>query len=184
MSGRRKETEKQKKERGAFMHNKEKTHGPAAGYVHGEHVVKNINQEFIAQRTLGQRVADRVAEVVGSWPFIIFQSIIIVIWMTVNAYLVYMAMKQPDYFTAWDPYPFILLNLVLSFQAAYTGPIVMMSQNRQSEKDRLAAEQDFQINKKAEEEIRVLMEHLVYQDAMVKELMERIEQLGKRETLA
>ena len=73
----------------------------------------------------------------------------------------------------WDPYPFILLNLMLSFQAAYTGPIVMMSQNRQSAKDRLEARDDYECNLKAEEEIRVIMEHLARQDELLHELLRR-----------
>src|SRR5260370_1728008 len=77
--------------------------------------------------------------------------------MAVNAYLMLMAATHPGYFKAWDPYPFILLNLVLSFQAAYTGPVVMMSQNRQSEKDRLLAQHDFELNMKAEDEIKVIL---------------------------
>ncbi len=93
-----------------------------------------------------------------------------------NEYLlVYMAANDPTYFQAWDPYPYILLNLVLSFQAAYTGPVVMMSQNRQAEKDRLAAEQDYQVNKTAEEEIKVLMEHLIHQDVIMAELIAKLE---------
>jgi len=153
--------------------------GPAARYKIKGHLIKNVYHEYQEQQTLGQRVADNVARVVGSWPFIIWQSIMITIWVTVNVYLVYMKVFDPSFFNAWDPYPFILLNLVLSFQAAYTGPVVMMSQNRQAEKDRLMAEQDYQINKKAEEEIKVIMEHLVHQDELMNILMSRLEKLGK-----
>jgi len=156
-----------------------KEQGPAARYKHNGHVVKNINKEFRAQITRGQRVADWLAKAVGSWPFIIYQSIMIIIWMTVNSYLVYMGANHPDYFKSWDPYPFILLNLVLSFQAAYTGPVVMMSQNRQNEKDRLAAEHDYQINKIAEEEIKVIMDHLVHQDVIMSEVISRLESLQR-----
>lgn len=149
--------------------------GPAARYKVQTDFICNINQQFRNSLTPGQRIADRVAKVVGSWPFIIYQSIIIIIWMSINFYLVYMNSLNPDYFKAWDPYPFILLNLVLSFQAAYTGPVVMMSQNRQAEKDRLMAEQDYQVNKKTAEEIRVVLAHLVHQDAIMREIMLRIE---------
>lgn len=152
-----------------------KWQGPAARYSHAGHIVKNVNSEFRSRFTKGQLVADWIAKVVGSWPFIIYQSIIIVIWLVANTYLVYMASHDANYFQAWDPYPYILLNLVLSFQAAYTGPVVMMSQNRQAEKDRLAAEQDYQVNKKAEEEIKVLMDHLVHQDDMMAELFTKLE---------
>ena len=91
------------------------------------------------------------------------------LWMAANVYL---ALHIRD--KAFDPYPFILLNLVLSFQAAYTGPVVMMSQNRQSQKDRLMAEHDFEINKKAEEEIKVIMNHLAYQNSILITMLERL----------
>ena len=96
---------------------------------------------------LGARVSDGVARVVGSWRFIIIQSVLLVIWMTLNV---------TAWIQEWDPYPFILLNLALSFQAAYTAPIIMMSQNRQSEIDRRAAQHDYDINLKAELEIELL----------------------------
>ncbi len=97
--------------------------------------------------TRGALVADWFARTVGSWRFIIIQSIVLGIWITLN----FIA-----YFNHWDPYPFILLNLVLSFQAAYAAPIIMMSQNRQSEIDRKHAEYDYRINVKAELEIELL----------------------------
>ncbi len=112
---------------------------------------RNINEIEEEQMTLGQRVADKVADTIGSWPFIITQTIILTIWIIINA----MA-----WIYQWDPYPFILLNLMLSFQAAYSGPVIMMSQNRQSAKDRLAAEMDHQVNTKAELEINNLIRRL------------------------
>jgi uncharacterized membrane protein len=142
-----------------FGPEKEREGGPAAIFQHDHPPVLNVNQEADKNRSLGQRVADRVASIVGGWPFIITQSILLCIWIGLNVYL---TLHWKD--VAFDPYPFILLNLALSFQAAYTGPIVMMSQNRQAEKDRLAAQSDYDCNVKAEEEIRILMEHLVYQD--------------------
>jgi len=95
----------------------------------------------------GQRLADQVAATVGSWRFIIIQSTLIVVWIGGNVW-----------FGAgsWDPYPFILLNLLLSFQAAYTAPAIMMSQNRLSELDRRNAQSDYEINVKAELEIELL----------------------------
>jgi uncharacterized membrane protein len=107
-------------------------------------VSRNVNVVEEEQMTLGQRVADKVADTIGSWPFIITQTIILVIWIILNV---------TAWINRWDPYPFILLNLMLSFQAAYSGPVIMMSQNRQSDKDRLAAEIDHQVNTKAELEI-------------------------------
>lgn len=150
--------------------------GPAATFQHN-HTVKNVNLEFEKELSLGQRVADRVAEVVGSWPFIISQSILLVIWVIVNVYLAYMTLRHPGFLKAWDPYPFILLNLALSLQAAYTGPIVMMSQNRQAYKDRLSAQQDFEINQKAEKEIEVLMKHLAHQDEILHEIIKQLDHL-------
>src|SRR5476649_245183 len=97
--------------------------------------------------TAGQRVADAVAATMGSWRFIIIQSIILVIWVILNV---------TTYVQQWDPYPFILLNLALSFQAAYAAPFIMMSQNRQQDIDRKHAENDFQVNVKAELEIELL----------------------------
>jgi uncharacterized membrane protein len=100
---------------------------------------------------LGARVSDAVARVVGSWRFIIIQSVLLLIWIALNI---------TAWVQQWDPYPFILLNLALSFQAAYTAPIIMMSQNRQSEIDRRAAQHDYDINLKAELEIELLHQKL------------------------
>jgi uncharacterized membrane protein len=151
--------------------------GPAAQYRHDHPPIRNVNEVALEGMSLGQRVADRVAVSVGSWPFIIIQSVLLCIWMGVNVYLAIMMRLHPGFLKAWDPYPFILLNLVLSFQAAYTGPVVMMSQNRQSEKDRIMAQNDYEINKKAEEEIEVILKHLVHQDRLILEATQRIEAL-------
>ena len=97
--------------------------------------------------SFGARIADGVAAMVGSWPFIIVQSCMLLAWMVLNV----TAMIEH-----WDPYPFILLNLALSFQAAYAAPFIMMSQNRQAMIDRQAAEHDYDINIKAELEIELL----------------------------
>ncbi len=96
-------------------------------------------------RTLGERLADGVTAAVGSWPFITTQSVLLGFWIFANAVLIRDWMGGEPF----DPYPFILLNLVLSFQAAYTGPVVMMSQNRQAAKDRDEAEHDYQVNRTA-----------------------------------
>jgi len=97
--------------------------------------------------TLGQRIADDVATTMGSWSFIIIQSALLLIWIVLNI---------TAYVQQWDPYPFILLNLALSFQAAYAAPFIMMSQNRQQDIDRKAAEHDYEVNVKAELEIELL----------------------------
>jgi uncharacterized membrane protein len=101
--------------------------------------------------TRGQRLADKVAATIGSWRFIALQSTAIAVWITGNVV---------SGTGAWDPYPFILLNLLLSFQAAYTAPAIMMSQNRQSELDRKHAENDYEVNVKAELEIELLHEKI------------------------
>lgn len=103
------------------------------------------------QLTTGQKIADTVAATMGSWRFIIIQSAILVFWIAANILA---------FINHWDPYPFILLNLALSFQAAYAAPFIMMSQNRQQDIDRLAAKSDYDINIKAELEIELLHQKL------------------------
>ncbi len=97
--------------------------------------------------TRGAKIADMVAKTVGSWRFIIIQSALLLAWVILNLI---------GYFYHWDPYPFILLNLLLSTQAAFAAPIIMMSQNRQAEIDRRHAEHDYRVNVKAELEIELL----------------------------
>jgi uncharacterized membrane protein len=101
--------------------------------------------------SVGQKVADGVAAIIGSWPFIIIQSCLLAAWVTLNVIA---------WIRHWDPYPFILLNLALSFQAAYAGPFILMSQNRQQDIDRRKAETDYQVNVKAELEIELLHQKL------------------------
>lgn len=101
--------------------------------------------------TAGQRIADFVASTMGSWRFIIVQSAILFFWIVLNI---------TAYVERWDPYPFILLNLALSFQAAYAAPFIMMSQNRQQDVDRKEAAADYQVNIKAELEIELLHQKL------------------------
>jgi uncharacterized membrane protein len=101
--------------------------------------------------SLGDRVSDKVAAIMGSWRFIIIQSVILAFWVLLNV----VAIVQH-----WDPYPFILLNLMLSFQAAYAAPIIMMSQNRQAAIDRVEAKHDYEVNQKAELEIELLQDKL------------------------
>jgi len=115
-------------------------------------IAENVNQQFDRQLTLGEKLADKVATFGGSWTFITLFTFILVIWIIINNLL--LANK------GFDPYPFILLNLVLSSLAAIQAPIIMMSQNRQSDKDRFMAEHDYQINLKSELEIRMLNEKI------------------------
>jgi len=130
-------------------------------FVHEHPPIASVNDLFDAQETLGGKVADGVAKVVGSWKFIIIQSVILISWATLNVVA---------WIEHWDPYPFILMNLFLSLQAAYTAPVLMMSQNRLAARDRLEAHNDFLINQKAEQEIRVILEHLEAQNAALLEI--------------
>jgi uncharacterized membrane protein len=113
---------------------------------------KNINIEFEKDLTFGERLADKVAEVGGSWGFIIGFALVVAVWVIVNTVAL---LKTP-----FDPYPYILFNLVLSCLAAVQAPIIMMSQNRQDAKDRLRSEHDYRVNLKAELEIRHLNERI------------------------
>ncbi len=117
-------------------------------------VSRNVNREFEEQLTFGERLADRVAEIGGSWGFIIGFGVVIVVWVLVNSALL------AGLGARFDPYPFIFLNLLLSLLAAIQAPVIMMSQNRQAAKDRLAAAHDYEVNLKAEIEIAALHEKL------------------------
>src|SRR5476651_1542684 len=108
----------------------------------------DIHKESLA---FGQRLADSVAQGMGSWRFIIVQTILVILWMGLNVVA---------YISHWDPYPYILLNLVFSTQAAYAAPIIMMAQNRQNERDRAHAEADFRTNVEAKKEIEELLQKL------------------------
>jgi uncharacterized membrane protein len=117
---------------------------------------ENIEEELEEKLTLGQRVADHIASFGGSWTFIISFFSFILLWISINIWLL---LSKP-----FDPYPFILLNLILSCLASIQAPIIMMSQNRQEHKDRIRSEHDFKINLKAELEIQLLNEkvdHLI-----------------------
>lgn len=120
-------------------------------FISRRQVARNVVREFHQTRGLGERVADKVATVGGSWKFIICFGVVLVIWMLVNSFVLA---------KAFDPYPFILLNLVLSCLAAVQAPIIMMSQNRQAAVDRLNAENDYQVNVKSELEILQVHEQL------------------------
>jgi uncharacterized membrane protein len=117
----------------------------------GEHR-SPVNIRHLEERTRGERLADAVAASVGSWPFIVTQSLLLGLWIFANAVIIADWLGGKPF----DPYPFILLNLVLSFQAAYTGPVVMMSQNRQAAKDRDEAEHDYRVNQESLDRLKRL----------------------------
>lgn len=119
-------------------------------------MIKKVIVEFMAapepslhriKLSFGQRLADSLAAAIGSWPFILVQTAIVIIWVSLNV---------TAYVQHWDPFPFILLNLAFSTQAAYAGPIIMMSQNRQAERDRQHAAMDLETDIQAKEEIEAL----------------------------
>jgi len=142
-----------------------------APFQHKHPPVTDVNDLFEEQLTRGQKAADGIANTVGSWRFIIIQSVLLTVWIIVNV---------TAFMAHWDPYPFILMNLLLSTQAAYTAPMIMMSQNRQAVRDRLEAHNDYLINQKAEEEVRAVLDHLTAQDAALLLLTQQIEQMSNR----
>ncbi len=109
------------------------------------------HDKHLKSLTFGDRLSDAVANGMGSWRFIIIQTVFVIIWMSLNVI---------GFIHHWDVYPFILLNLIFSTQAAYAAPIIMMSQNRQSKRDRQQAQEDYQTNIDAKQEIEALQTHL------------------------
>ena len=127
---------------------------------------RNVNEAFEEKLTLGQRLADRIAEFGGSWPFVTVFIVLMAFWIMLNS-----SLPKP-----YDPFPFILLNLALSCLAALQAPIIMMSQNRANAKDRLRAELDYRVNVKAEVEIGELHDKV---DTLRDEMLARIESLSR-----
>jgi CRP/FNR family transcriptional regulator, cyclic AMP receptor protein len=132
---------------------------------------RNINVEMEQKSTIGQRIADRVASFGGSWTFIIIYLSFLIAWMAFNTFvLVHYGHGEEG--AQFDAYPYILLNLMLSMTAALQAPIIMMSQNRAAEKDRLAAEQDFKVNLKSE----LMLEELIRKQRMRDAQMDQLNQ--------
>lgn len=129
-------------------------------------ISSNTDEKYLQERTPGQRVADQIAALGGSWGFIGYFGLFILIWIGLNALILNTG--------SFDPYPFILLNLLLSCLAAIQAPIIMMSQNRQEARDRMRSEHDYQINLKAELEIRHLHEKM---DHLLRQQWERMMQI-------
>jgi len=111
-----------------------------------------ISRKLHDERTVGEKLADGIAAQIGSWHFLIIQTIAVAVWVSAN--VVGVALR-------WDPYPFVLLNLLFSVQAAYTGPILLLSQNRSADRDRVMAEHDSAINDKSEQLVEALLSELL-----------------------
>ena len=141
-------------------------------YRHSHPPVSNVNDLYEQVATPGDHVSDIIARVVGSWHFIIIQSFLLIIWIILNI---------TAFIRHWDPYPFILMNLFLSLQAAYTAPIIMMSQNRMAQKDRIEAHNDYLLDMKAEEEARLILEHLEAQNEALNTIMERLSVIEEKQ---
>ena len=138
---------------------------------------ENKNHAKRKTLNLGQRLADKLAVAAGSWKFISSLIAILIVWIIFNTYLVI--------FLKWDPYPFILLNLVLSCLAAFQAPVILMSQNRAAERDRARVERDYYINRKAEREIKQLradileLKHKLLKQTAPKELSALRKEIGE-----
>lgn len=151
-----------KPEAGLDMLTMQARHFHATQKIIQSRVTRNPNEVFEEESTFGERVADSVARFGGSWTFIILFGVVLVVYSWINV-----ALKNQ----AWDPYPFILLNLFLSMLASIQAPVIMMSQNRQDAKDRVRSELDYQVNVRAESEIQSLSQRM-------DQLMERVESLA------
>ncbi|HEX8167640.1 MAG TPA: DUF1003 domain-containing protein [Beijerinckiaceae bacterium] len=142
-------------------------------------LARNVDTVLAEQQTLGERLADRVARLGGSWAFITIFTGMLILWIALNTIVL------GNLVGAFDPYPYIFLNLLLSMIAALQAPVILMSQNRQAARDRLAASLDYEINLKAEVEImalhdkldRIRVEHL---EGLLRELNQRVEELNQR----
>ncbi len=144
-----------------------------------QRVSRNINKQMEEKAMLGQRVADKVASFGGSWTFIFIYVAFLLVWMAFNSFIL-IRYGSGENGAQFDAYPYILLNLMLSMTAALQAPIIMMSQNRAAEKDRLAAEQDFKVNLKSELMLEELIRKARLRDAEIDRLRELVETLANK----
>ena len=141
-----------------------------------QRISRNINQEMDQKSTIGQRVADKVASFGGSWSFIFIYCGALITWMGLNTFFL-ARYGHGENGAQFDPYPYILLNLMLSMTAALQAPVIMMSQNRAAEKDRLAAEQDFKVNLKSELMLEELIRKSRERESQIDELTQLVASL-------
>ena len=142
------------------------TAGTRVGHTEEHRPVRDVNQEVDRRTGRGERIASDLSRVIGSWTFVIFQAVVLALWLVLNAV---------TFLRHWDGYPFHLLNLVLTFQAAFAAPIILMALNRTSQRDRIAAQQAYQDGVKAEEELKSVMTHLEVQDEVMLQVLHRLE---------
>lgn len=140
-------------------------------HQHDHPPVRDLNREVERKLTFADRVADEFARLVGSWVFVLVQVGIMVLWIGLNA----LNILHP-----WDRFPFLFLNLILSLEAALWVSVVLMSLNRLADRDRLRAQHDYELNVKAEEELKALMNHLMHQDEILLQIVNRLDR-GDRE---
>lgn len=119
---------------------------------------------------LGQRLAEKITRTVGSWKFIIIQSVVLLVWIVFNTWV---AVNR------WDPYPYILMNLFLSMQAAYTAPMILMSQNRQSQADRVVMYGDYILDKKTHKNIKELQQKIDESNSLLEKIVQKLEKEPK-----
>ena len=144
-----------------------------------QRATRNINEVMEEKLTIGQHIADRVATFGGSWTFIIIYGSFLLLWIIMNTFVL-IHYGRGENGAQFDPYPYILLNLMLSMTAAMQAPIIMMSQNRAAEKDRLAAEQDFKVNLKSELMLEEMMRRGVDRDAQMERILQTVQSVQNR----
>jgi uncharacterized membrane protein len=142
-------------------------------HQHDHPPVRDLNRDAERRLTFADRVADDFSRLVGSWPFVLAQLGIIVVWIVLNALKL---IRQ------WDPYPFGFLNVVVAIEIAIWVSLVLMAINRMADRDRLRAQQDYELNVKAEEELKALMNHLMHQDEVLLQIVNRLDR-GDREIM-
>jgi uncharacterized membrane protein len=140
-------------------------------HQHDHPPVRDLNREIDRRQSFADRVADDFARLVGTWAFVAVQLGIMVVWIGLNA----LNLIHP-----WDRYPFLFLNFILTFEAAVWVSFVLMALNRMADRDRLRAQHDFELNVKAEEELKALMNHLMHQDEILLQIVNRLDR-GDRE---
>ena len=135
-------------------------------HQHDHPPVRDLNSEIDKRTTLASRVAEDFARIVGSWTFVFVQIVIMGVWIALNALAI---------INHWDSYPFQLLNLVLVFEAVVWASLVLMALTRQAERERLRAQHDYELDVKAEEELKALMNHLMHQDEILLQIVNRLD---------